>query len=93
MIGKNRVQNLAHSRRLGKVCHTVGPLILGFFAIWLAAAGHEKQGELKIPDSELQDQLKTEADIKFLEWWFCRNKKEAEKIYEEYLELLRASQK
>ena len=42
-------------------------------------------------DRELakKSEMKTAADIKFLEWWFCRNGKEAKKIYEDYLVLVR----
>ncbi len=36
-----------------------------------------------------KNELKTAADIKFLEWWFCRSSKKAKKIYEDYLVLVR----
>jgi hypothetical protein len=34
-------------------------------------------------------QLKYEAKIKFMEWWFNRNRKESKKLYAEYLDLVR----
>ncbi len=38
---------------------------------------------------DCKNELKTAADIKFLEWWFCRSSKKAKKIYEDYLVLVR----
>ncbi len=50
----------------------------------------EMQGKMSIEEiTARQSELKRDADIKFLEWWFCRYTKVSEKLYEEYLELVR----
>jgi hypothetical protein len=45
--------------------------------------------EIIEPRAQKKNELKYAADIKFLEWWFSRNSKKSEKIYEEYQDLVR----